>query len=150
NFGSVGADGNKQTDDFGDLTPRKEGISIPVFTRNSSGVNAEGLYDVSYNQSSLTVIPSGQNAPPPPALERDAGPAAVFDMTVNNTTSSFSVQALNGVLRITPLGDASKQIIQSGDKAANKLILANGILSAVNELGVVPDQVLAVFIMNDH
>ncbi|MEN6413074.1 MAG: MBG domain-containing protein [Veillonellales bacterium] len=150
NFGSVGADGNKQTDDFGDLTPRKEGISIPVFTRNSSGVNAEGLYDVSYNQSSLTVIPSGQNAPPPPALEGDAGPAAIFDMKVGNTTSSFSVQALNGVLRITPLGDASKQIIQSGDKAANKLILANGILSAVNELGVVPDQVLAVFIMNDR
>jgi hypothetical protein len=149
NWNLAGSNGNTDASDYGDLTPQKQGISIPVFIKNSSGLSPQGLYDVSYNQSSLTVLPSGQNVPPPPVVTSDAGPAAVFDMKVGDTTSSFSVQALNGVIRITPRDDAAKQVIQTGDKTINKLVLANGILSAINELSVIPDQVLAVFIMDN-
>lgn len=138
-----------ESNDVGDLTPRKEGISLPVFTKDTNGVNAEGLYDVSYNQSSLTVIPTGQNVPPPPTVASSDSPYAPFDLKIGDGTFSFSVQELNGVVSITPMSDAARQALNKNDKNANKLILANGLLTAINELSVVPDQILAVVFVNN-
>jgi filamentous hemagglutinin family protein len=135
--------------DIGDLTPRKEGISLPVFTRDGSGVSPEGLYDVSYNQTRLTVLPSGQNVPPPPVVASSNTPYAPFDLKIGDSTVSFSVQAVNGVVLVTPLSDESKQILQKNDKNTNKLILANALLTAINELSVMPDQLLAVLLATE-
>lgn len=147
--GAVTVSLGNESNDVGDLTPRKEGISLPVFTKDINGVNAEGLYDVSYNQSSLTVIPTGQNVPPPPTVASSDSPYAPYDLKIGDSTFSFSVQELNGVVSITPMSDAARQILNKNDKNANKLILANGLLTAINELSVVPDQILAVVFVNN-
>ncbi len=144
---TVGLDNDNN--DIGDLTPRKEGISLPVFTRDSSGVSPEGLYDVSYNQTRLTVLPSGQNVPPAPLISSSNTPYAPFDIKIGDSIVSFSVQEVNGVVLVTPLTDEAKQVLQKNDKNNNKLILANALLTAINELSVVPDQLLAVLLATE-
>ena len=141
--GQENGDGNGLTG----LGPHREETSLPVFYSDGGSVTPEGLYNLNYTGSEIKVIPTSQNVPRPPESDLTGGVSTTFQVTLSDgTTETFRLTAANGVLTIEPGDDAARNTVSSGDKAANKMILAVSILTAVQDLNQMPDQITAVFI----
>lgn len=65
-------------------------------------------------------------------------------------TGSFEVAFGNGIVSIHPLDELAVATVTGDNKEAGRAILATGILTAVEELGVMPDQIRAIYIFTEQ
>lgn len=134
------------SEELGDAARRWAGISIPVFLNEGTSITPEGLYNVSYSGENLTLIPSRNNVPEPPALA-DAGSQTTFTVTLaNGSQATYNVLAANGVISIAAMDDAARTSMENPNQELRKRVVAAGLMAAVDNLSVLPDQIQAVFI----
>jgi hypothetical protein len=135
---------------IGDLGPRKEATGVPVFwTGGASGGSPtpEGLYNVSYSGSQLTLIPTPQTPPPPKVSDGASGNSTTFQLNINGgAAASFTITAANGVLTVQANDNNGQSLLQNNDRSGTRTLIATTLLKAVQDLGVLPDQIQAVFI----
>ena len=65
-----------------------------------------------------------------------------------NQGGEFKVLFGNGIVTLSPQNDKALSIVKDKDKAAERAVLASGLLTAVEDLGVTPVEIRAVYIFN--
>ena len=124
--------------------------AIPVLYASSNNQKLDGIYTINYNPDKLSILPSVQSVTIPrleeviPTMNRDFSIIYKTD-----ATGSFEVAFGNGIVSIHPLDQLAVTTVTGPQKEAAKAVFATGILTAVEELGVMPDQVRAVYIFTE-
>ena len=54
----------------------------------------------------------------------------------------------NGIVTLRPQNDRALAIVKDKDKTAERAVLASGLLTAIEDLGVTPAEIRAVYIFN--
>lgn len=124
--------------------------AIPVLYANSNNQKLDGIYTINYNPDKLSILPSVQSVTIPrleeviPTMNR--GFSIIYK---TDAMGSFEVAFGNGIVSIHPLDQLAVTTVTGPQKEAAKAVFATGILTAVEELGVMPDQVRAVYIFTE-
>ena len=61
---------------------------------------------------------------------------------------AYEVTFGNGIVTLYPQDDAALNIITNKDRKAARAVLSSGILTAIEDLGVTPVEIRAVYIFN--
>ena len=68
-----------------------------------------------------------------------------YNFMYQSCEGSYTVTYGNGIVAIYPQDELSRKMLMNGSKKAGRAVLATGILSAVQDLGVMPDMIRAVY-----
>ena len=64
------------------------------------------------------------------------------------TNGSYEVTFGNGIVTLYPQDEAALSIITNEDRKAERAVLSSGLLTAIEDLGVTPVEIRAVYIFN--
>ena len=119
--------------------------AIPVLYTDGTDRELDGIYTINYNSEKLAIMPAAQKVTIPEPKEIRKETAEAFTLVMNSRDGSYNVAFGNGIVSIQPEDDAGLAVVQ-GDRKGSRTVIATGILSAVQDLGVIPDQIRAVYI----
>ena len=132
---------------------RRDNPGIPVLytTSISDNVRFDGVYKVNYTETKLSILPATLDVPIPDRQEITRGSFVEFTVVQRaGQAGSFEVNVGNGIITIKPMDEAARKTLsRQDDKNVTKIVMGAGILSAVQDLGVMPDQIRAIYIFTD-
>ncbi|WP_188398896.1 filamentous hemagglutinin N-terminal domain-containing protein [Sporomusa sp. GT1] len=126
---------------------RRTSGAVPVLYANSGEQKLDGIYTINYNPDKLSILPSAQSVTIPRLDEVAPDVNKGFSMVYKTeATGSFEVAFGNGIVTVHPLDQQALTTITGDNREPGKAVLATGILTAVEDLGVMPDQIRAIYI----
>ncbi|SHI91446.1 MBG domain-containing protein [Propionispora hippei] len=130
-------------------TSRTSG-AVPVLYAGSGEQRLDGIYTINYNPNELSILPAAQKVTIPRLDEIASDVNKTFGLIYRTkSTGSFEVTFGNGIVSIHPLDETALGTVTGKNREPGRAILAAGILSAVEDLGVTPDQVRAVYLFTE-
>jgi hypothetical protein len=130
-----------------------DNAGIPVLYTSTSGDNVrfDGVYKVNYTDTKLSILPASVEVPIPDRREITRGSFVEFSIVQSaGQVGTFEVNVGNGIITIKPVDAAARNTLaRKDDKNATKTVMGAGILSAVRDLGVMPDQIRAMYIFTE-
>ena len=122
--------------------------AIPVLFTDGGSRDLDGIYSVNYSPEKLAIKPSSKKVdiPDPKEIRNTSEKGLSFLYQTQN--GAYEVTFGNGIVALYPTDDASLNIITSSDRKAERAVLASGILTAIEDLGVTPVEIRAVYIFN--
>ena len=119
--------------------------AIPVLYTDGAAKKLDGIYIINYASDKLTIMPSAQKVtiPEPTEIRRES--TSKYDFMYQSREGSYDVSYGNGIVAIYPQDEDSRKVLTDDSKKAGRTVLSVGILSAVQNLGVMPDQIRAVY-----
>ena len=149
--GSFGFDLGKTRGNYGvyDEIPGSTAEAIPVLFTDGKSRDLDGIYSVNYGPGKLAIKPSSKKVeiPDPKEIRKSAEQTLSFLYQTKN--GSFEVTFGNGIVTLYPKDAAALAIVVSKDKKAERAVLASGLLTAIEDLGVTPVEIRAVYIFKE-
>ena len=149
--GSFGFDLGKTRGNYGvyDEIPGSTAEAIPVLFTDGKSRDLDGIYSVNYGPGKLAIKPSSKKVeiPDPKEIRKSAEQALSF--LYQTQSGVFEVTFGNGIVTLYPKDAAALAIVVSKDKKAERAVLASGLLTAIEDLGVTPVEIRAVYIFKE-
>lgn len=129
---------------------RRTSGAVPVLYASSGEQKLDGIYTINYNPDKLSILPSAQSVTIPRLDEVAPDVNKGFSMVYKTeATGSFEVAFGNGIVTVHPLDQQALATIIGDNREPGKAVLATGILTAVEDLGVMPDQIRAIYVFTE-
>ena len=149
--GSFGFDLAKTRGNYGihDEIPGGTSEAIPVLFTDGGSRDLDGIYSVNYGPGKLAIKPASKKVeiPDPKEIRHAAEKALSFLYQTKN--GAFEVTFGNGIVTLYPKDAPALNIVVSKDKKAERAVLASGLLTAIEDLGVTPVEIRAVYIFKE-
>ena len=149
--GSFGFDLAKTRGNYGihDEIPGGTAEAIPVLFTDGGSRDLDGIYSINYGAGKLAIKPASKKVeiPDPKEIRSSAEKALSFLYQTQN--GAFEVTFGNGIVTLYPKDDAALNIVVGKDKKAERAVLASGLLTAIEDLGVTPVEIRAVYIFKE-
>ena len=149
--GSFGFDLAKTRGNYGihDEIPGGTSEAIPVLFTDGGSRDLDGIYSVNYGAGKLAIKPASKKVeiPDPKEIRHAAEKALSFLYQTKN--GAFEVTFGNGIVTLYPKDAPALNIVVSKDKKAERAVLASGLLTAIEDLGVTPVEIRAVYIFKE-
>ena len=149
--GSFGFDLAKTRGNYGihDEIPGGTAEAIPVLFTDGGSRDLDGIYSVNYGAGKLAIKPASKKVeiPDPKEIRSSAEKALSFLYQTQN--GAFQVTFGNGIVTLYPKDDAALNIVVGKEKKAERAVLASGLLTAIEDLGVTPVEIRAVYIFKE-
>ena len=121
--------------------------AVPVLYTDGQSKNLDGIYTINYNNDKLAIEPSAQKTtiPEPKEIRNDI----TKDFTItyqSQDNGSYDVTFGNGIVTIYPVDPTALEVINSENRKSSKAVIATGVMTSIQDLGVMPDQIRAVYI----
>ena len=131
-----------------DDVPGNTSEAIPVLFTDGGTRDLDGIYSVNYSPEKLAIKPSSKKVdiPDPKEIRNTSEQALSFLYQTQN--GAYEVTFGNGIVTLYPQDDAALNIITNKDRKAARAVLSSGILTAIEDLGVTPVEIRAVYIFN--
>lgn len=123
---------------------------IPVLFTDGESKKLNGMYQVDYSSQELAITPSEQKAPIPSPKELQEGAVNNFRIAYQSMGGDYEIDFGNGIIMLYPTNDTAYQLIHSDNHAAERALLATGVLTAIEEMGVMPEQIRAIYINTEE
>lgn len=120
--------------------------AVPVLYTDGEKRKLDGIYTINYSAEGLSIMPSSQKVTIPDTAEIRNESIKGYNFMYQSREGSYTVTYGNGIVAIYPQDELSRKMLVNGKKNAGRAVLATGILSAVQDLGVMPDMIRAVYI----
>ncbi|ANR69570.1 filamentous hemagglutinin [Selenomonas sp. oral taxon 126] len=120
--------------------------AIPVLFTDGNARDLDGIYTVNYSPEKLAIKPASKKVdiPDPKEIRNTSEQALRF--LYQTADGSFEVTFGNGIVTLYPQDDPALSIVTSKDRKAERAVLASGLLTAIEDLGVTPVEIRAVYI----
>ena len=149
--GSFGFDLAKTRGNYGirDEIPGGTSEAIPVLFTDGGSRDLDGIYSVNYGSGKLAIKPASKKVeiPDPKEIRSSAEKALSFLYRTQNGV--FQVTFGNGIVTLYPKDAPALDIVVGKDKKAERAVLASGLLTAIEDLGVTPVEIRAVYIFKE-
>ena len=149
--GSFGFDLAKTRGNYGihDEIPGGTSEAIPVLFTDGGSRDLDGIYSVNYGSGKLAIKPASKKVeiPDPKEIRSSAEKALSFLYRTQNGV--FQVTFGNGIVTLYPKDTPALDIVVGKDKKAERAVLASGLLTAIEDLGVTPVEIRAVYIFKE-
>lgn len=149
---STGDNAGYDTPDMGgaeEVHGKKKNV-IPVLFTDGDSKRLDGMYQVEYSSQELSIIPSTEKAPIPSPDELVNGVENAFRLAYQQQGGEYEILFGNGIVAIVPKNKMAYDLIHSDDRAAERALLATGVMTAIEEMGVMPEQIRAVYIYTEY
>jgi hypothetical protein len=121
--------------------------TIPVLFTNGTSKKLDGIYKINYDADKLAIEPAAQKATIPDSKEIKNDVNKDFTITYQSQEAgSYDVTFGNGIVAIYPVDSTALTAIDGNDRKTIKSVVATGILTSIQDLGVTADQIRAVYI----
>ena len=126
--------------------PGNTSEAIPVLFTDGSTRDLDGIYSINYSPEKLAIKPASKKVdiPDPKEIRNTSEQALSFLYQTQN--GSYEVTFGNGIVTLYPQDEAALSIITNEDRKAERAVLASGLLTAIEDLGVTPVEIRAVYI----
>ena len=137
--------------DAGDWARSHTSGAIPVLFADNADQKLDGIYTVNYHEGQkLAILPAAQGVTIPRLDEVSPEVRKDFSVVYKSAeTGAFDVAFGNGIVAIYPLDEQAVRTVTDKEREKSKAVLATGILTSIEELGVMPDQLRAVYIFTE-
>ena len=136
-----------RTGDTGDIAGLSHTTgAIPVLYTDGETRKLDGIYTINYNPDKLSILPAAQKVEIPDPKEIRNELNRDFSISYKSNGGSYTVTYGNGIVTLYPDNEEAVAIVTGTDKAAGRAVLATGVLTSIEDLGVMPDQIRAVYI----
>ena len=147
--GSFGFDIGSTRGSYGihrEAIPGNTSEAVPVLFTDGGSRDLDGIYTINYAPEKLAITPASKKVdiPDPKEIRNTSEQALSFLYQTQN--GSFEVTFGNGIVTLYPKDDAALTIITSEDRKAERAVLASGLLTSIEDLGVTPVEIRAVYI----
>ena len=147
--GSFGFDIGSTRGSYGihrEAIPGNTSEAVPVLFTDGGSRDLDGIYTINYGPEKLAITPASKKVdiPDPKEIRNTSEQALSFLYQTQN--GSFEVTFGNGIVTLYPKDDAALTIITSEDRKAERAVLASGLLTSIEDLGVTPVEIRAVYI----
>ena len=122
--------------------------AIPVLFTDGGTRDLDGIYTVNYAPDKLAIKPSSKKVDIPDPKEIRSASKQALSFLYQTANGSFAVTFGNGIVTLYPKDDAALTIVTSEDRKAERAVLASGLLTSIEDLGVTPVEIRAVYIFN--
>ena len=122
--------------------------AVPVLFTDGGTRDLDGIYAINYNPNKLSIQPASKKVDIPDPSEIRSDAAEPMQFLYRNQGGEFKVLFGNGIVTLRPQNDRALAIVKDKDKAAERAVLASGLLTAIEDLGVTPVEIRAVYIFN--
>ena len=122
--------------------------AIPVLFTDGGSRDLDGIYTVNYSPEKLAIKPSSKKVDIPDPKEIRDTSAQALRFLYQTANGSFEVTFGNGIVTLYPQDEPALSIITAKDRKAERAVLASGLLTAIEDLGVTPVEIRAVYIFN--
>ena len=122
--------------------------AIPVLFTDGGSRDLDGIYTVNYSPEKLAIKPSSKKVDIPDPKEIRNTSAQALRFLYQTANGSFEVTFGNGIVTLYPQDEPALSIITAKDRKAERAVLASGLLTAIEDLGVTPVEIRAVYIFN--
>ncbi|WP_187620279.1 MBG domain-containing protein [Selenomonas ruminis] len=119
--------------------------AVPVLYTDGEKRKLDGIYTINYSTEGLSIMPSSLKVTIPDPSEIRNESVKGYNFMYQSCEGSYTVTYGNGIVAIYPQDELSRKMLMNGSKKAGRAVLATGILSAVQDLGVMPDMIRAVY-----
>jgi len=132
-----------------DEIPGGTSEAIPVLFTDGASRDLDGIYSVNYGSGKLAIKPASKKVeiPDPKEIRSSAEKALSFLYRTQNGV--FQVTFGNGIVTLYPKDAPALDIVVGKDKKAERAVLASGLLTAIEDLGVTPVEIRAVYIFKE-
>ena len=120
--------------------------AIPVLFTDGGTRDLDGIYTVNYAPDKLAIKPSSKKVDIPDPKEIRSASEQALSFLYQTANGSFAVTFGNGIVTLYPKDDAALTIVTSEDRKAERAVLASGLLTSIEDLGVTPVEIRAVYI----
>jgi len=138
-----GIDGMRRTE-----IPGNTSEAIPVLFTDGSTRDLDGIYSINYTPEKLAIKPASKKVDIPDPKEIRSTSEKALHFLYQTAGGDFEVTFGNGIVALYPRDHAALRIVTAKDRKAERAVLASGLLTAVEELGVTPVEIRAVYIFN--
>ena len=118
-----------------------------LFTDGGSR-DLDGIYTVNYSPEKLAIKPSSKKVDIPDPKEIRNTSEQALSFLYQTANGSFEVTFGNGIVTLYPQDEPALSIITAKDRKAERAVLASGLLTTIEDLGVTPVEIRAVYIFN--
>ena len=121
--------------------------AVPVLFTNGTSKKLDGIYKINYDADKLSIEPAAQKTtiPDPKEIMNDVNKD--FTLTYQSQDAgSYDVTFGNGIVAIYPVDPTALEAIDGNDHKTVKSVVATGVLTSIQDLGVTADQIRAVYI----
>lgn len=121
--------------------------AIPVLFTDGTSKKLDGIYKINYDADKLAIEPAAQKTtiPDPKEIKNDVNKE--FTITYQSQEAgSYDVTFGNGIVAIYPVDSTALTAIDGNDRKTIKSVVATGILTSIQDLGLTADQIRAVYI----
>ena len=122
--------------------------AIPVLFTDGGSRDLDGIYTVNYSPEKLAIKPSSKKVDIPDPKEIRNTSEQALSFLYQTANGSFEVTFGNGIVTLYPQDEPALSIITAKDRKAERAVLASGLLTAIEDLGVTPVEIRAVYIFN--
>ncbi|WP_315437088.1 MBG domain-containing protein, partial [uncultured Selenomonas sp.] len=122
--------------------------AIPVLFTDGGSRDLDGIYTVNYSPEKLAIKPSSKKVDIPDPKEIRNTSAQALSFLYQTTNGAYEVTFGNGIVTLYPQDEAALSIITNEDRKAERAVLSSGLLTAIEDLGVTPVEIRAVYIFN--
>jgi len=122
--------------------------AIPVLFTDGGSRDLDGIYTVNYSPEKLAIKPSSKKVDIPDPKEIRNTSAQALSFLYQTANGSFEVTFGNGIVTLYPQDEPALSIITNEDRKAERAVLSSGLLTAIEDLGVTPVEIRAVYIFN--
>ena len=128
--------------------PGNTAEAIPVLFTDGGSRDLDGIYSVNYSPEKLSIKPSSKKVDIPDPKEIHNTSEQALSFLYQTKSGSFKVTFGNGIVTLYPQDEAALAVVTNEDRKAERAILASGLLTAIEDLGVTPVEIRAVYIFN--
>jgi len=122
--------------------------AIPVLFTDGGARDLDGIYTVNYSPEKLAIKPSSKKVDIPDPKEIRNTSEQALSFLYQTANGSFKVTFGNGIVTLYPQDEPALSIVTAKDRKAERAVLASGLLTAIEDLGVTPVEIRAVYIFN--
>ena len=131
-----------------DEIPGNTSEAIPVLFTDGGSRDLDGIYSINYSPEKLAIKPASQKVDIPDPKEIRNTSEQAMSFLYQTTNGSYEVTFGNGIVTLYPQDEAALSIITNEDRKAERAVLSSGLLTAIEDLGVTPVEIRAVYIFN--
>ena len=122
--------------------------AIPVLFTDGGARDLDGIYTVNYSPEKLAIKPSSKKVDIPDPKEIRNTSEQALSFLYQTANGSFKVTFGNGIVTLYPQDESALSIVTAKDRKAERAVLASGLLTSIEDLGVTPVEIRAVYIFN--
>jgi len=122
--------------------------AIPVLFTDGGARDLDGIYTVNYSPEKLAIKPSSKKVDIPDPKEIRNTSEQALSFLYQTANGAFKVTFGNGIVTLYPQDESALSIVTAKDRKAERAVRASGLLTSIEDLGVTPVEIRAVYIFN--